>query len=72
VTEREKHAHLEHLAGGPDMAFRLLRVWTTAQEATSGNRFTLRSMPTAEEVFHKRAQELGYSEECITYYLEEM
>lgn len=63
-NEQEANQALEDEVG-ISRAFQLGRIFEEAQQTASGNRFTLRPMPTAAEIFHKRAINRGYSERAI-------
>jgi hypothetical protein len=69
MTEQEENDRLEELAGGSDSAFRLMRLWEKCRQSASGNRFTLRNLPTTEERFRERAKAEGYSKECVELYI---
>lgn len=58
---------------GIDRAFRLMRIWTRAEETTSGDQFRLglsRPKRTTTSVFQQFAREAGYSEIEIQAYLD--
>ena len=68
--EQKDTDKLERMVGGPERAFRLMRLRRRADQAASGDRFTLqKSMPSAEELFAKWAAEEGYSQKAIRFYL---
>jgi hypothetical protein len=71
-SEEDIHWKMTDMAGGPDRAFRLMNLYTKAQQSASGNKFTLRKMPSVEEIFHDRAREDGYSEKAIRFYLQKV
>ena len=66
--EQADSDRLESLVGGPDRAFRLMRLWTSAQQSASGNRFTMSKRPTASEIFTASALRDGYSKQAIRFY----
>ena len=67
--EQKDTDKLERMVGGPERAFRLMRLRGRADQAASGNRFTLQKMPSAEELFAKWAAKDGYSQKAIRFYL---
>lgn len=68
--EQQAHEEFEQLVGGPEKGFRLLRLYESATQAASGNKFTLQILPSARAIFRKRAKEAGYSLEQIEAFLE--
>ena len=65
--ERELHSAFETFVGR-QRAFQLMRIHTAAKQAASGNQFTLRKLPSAQERFYQMAQEQGFTvEECDAY-----
>jgi hypothetical protein len=70
MDEQEASDILEDLVGGSDKAFRLMRLMQTATQSASGNQFTTRPMPSAEEVFIKLARRDHYSDKAIQHYIE--
>jgi hypothetical protein len=69
MDEQQATDKLERLVGSVDGCFRLMRLYRSCVEAASGNKFTLRKLPTVEERFRKRATEDGYSRAAINHYL---
>lgn len=67
--EQAAHEEFEQLVGGPERGFRLMRLYESARQSASGNRFTLQKMPSAEEIFRKRAKQDGYTDKQITAFL---
>ena len=71
LSEQEANDRLEELCGGIEPAFRLMRLWTAAEQTVSGDRYTL-SPPkrTATTVFRKLAKREGYSDAAIQAFLD--
>lgn len=70
MNEQEATDKLESLVGGSDKAFRLMRIYESAKNTTSGEKFSLRMRPrTVESVFTDTAVRNGYSAEAISHYL---
>lgn len=59
----------EEYCGSIERAFRLMNIYREAQQAASGNQFTLRKLPSTEERFRSRAKADGYSDKAINHYL---
>lgn len=55
---------------GINRSFRLMQIYTTAVQSASGNKFTLRKLPSVEERFRKSALAEGYDLETINFYLD--
>lgn len=69
MNEQEAADTLEQLVGGASNCFRLVRLYTSCQQAASGNAFTLSKQPTTEERFRSRAKEEGFSTAAVEHYL---
>lgn len=67
--DQAEHEAFEQLCGGPDRAFRLLRVSISARQSVAGNPYTLQKMPTYEQVFKARAKREGFTPEEIQAFL---
>jgi len=72
-AEVERTCKLEEVCGGPDRAFRMMRLWSSAHRAASGNRFTLSNIHHVDPVamFRNLAKQERFSEEAIRVWLEE-
>jgi len=72
--EMDDQEEFERLVGGPDNGFRMMRLWTSAQQSASGNKYRLnRSMhvnPVAS--FVKRAKQDGFNARAIKFYVTQL
>ena len=68
--ERSIHEEFENMVGGPNRAFRMVDIYRRAEQSASGNRFTIRKMPSVDEIFRDMARREGYSDKVIRFYLE--
>ena len=72
MNEQEATDIMEDLAGSRDNAFRLMRIWESAEQDASGNRFrrfTFGKPPDVTERFVKKAFNAGYSDKAILHYV---
>jgi hypothetical protein len=69
MDEQQATDTLEQLVGSVERCHRLVRLYTTAVQASSGNPFTLRRQPSAEERFRAAAGRDGYTHQAIAHYL---
>mgnify|MGYP006271758857 CR=1 FL=1 len=69
MTEQEATDLHEELCGSISRAFRLMNIYREAEQAASGNSFTLQKLPGVEERFRTRAKSEGYSVTAINHYL---
>jgi hypothetical protein len=67
MDEQTATDKLERLVGSPDRCFRLMRLYQSAQQSASGNRFTLRKMPSVEDIFRRKARTATAA--AISHYL---
>jgi hypothetical protein len=65
MTEAERHQRFEDLCGGPDRAFRLLRIWSNSGPIGSGF-----STISKMEVFQSNAKSEDYTNQQINAFLE--
>lgn len=72
LSERDENAEFEALAGGPEKAFRMMRLWERAEQAASGNRYTLGEQVDPVAVFVSAARRDRFSDKAIQYYVEEI
>jgi len=70
IDEQALTDEFEEFVGGPRRGFRLKDIYTRAQQSTSGNRYTLKKMPTTNEVFLRMAKNDGYTERQAKAFLE--
>lgn len=70
MDEQEASEILEDLVGGPKKAFYLLKLWTRAQQASSGNRYSLGQGVDPLKFFVKAARRDNYSYRAIEHFLE--
>lgn len=54
---------------GVDKSFRLMRLWQSAQQAASGNAFTLGAKVDPVELFVRKAREYHYPDKAIAHYI---
>ena len=71
MYEQEKSDKLEELCGGPDGAFRLMRIYSDVKTyvLTRGPRLSSRYPVKLADMFKKSAKEKGFSDEAIAHYL---
>jgi hypothetical protein len=69
--ERALTEAFEQFVGGPERAFRLMRIHGRARGVTSGNRYRLhRKGSTTEKLFVRFARSEGFSEDEVRAYLD--
>lgn len=70
-SERELNQQLEDLVG-IDRAFKLVRLWTQAEQIVSGDRYRADGRPyrSALDVFKRLAINDGYPQEAIKVFLQ--
>ena len=71
MYEQEKSDKLEELCGGPDGAFRLMRIYSEAQTYvnTRGPRLSSMYPLKVNDVFKRNAKADRFSDEAIAHYL---
>ena len=69
TRDMDEHEDFERMVGGPDRAFRLLRLYTASKEAASSREFTIRRMPTLMQIFRHTARDEGYTMDQIVAFL---
>ena len=69
MNEQQATDLLERLVGSVERCHGLSRLYSAAVQSASGNAFTLRRQPTAEDRFRAAAERDGYSPEAIAHYL---
>lgn len=67
-NEAELTAEYERACGGPDKAFRLLRLYQSCTEPSDYDR-VFRKAPSAKEKFKQRAKQEGWSQKAINLLL---
>ena len=69
MSEQLAHEMFEKLAGGPDAAFRLNRMWNETYEPSHYDR-TFRNAPDKRTKFITKARSAGYSTKAINAFLD--
>lgn len=68
-SEKDINEEFEYLAGGPDRAFRIMRLSQRAREAVSGDQYNLSRRPrSVKDVFKAMAKREGYPQKAVDYY----
>lgn len=70
MTEQEINDIFEDMCGGPDRAFRMMRLYRKAEQSARPNHILGRSrQQTRVAIFNKMAQQEGFTNKQITFYL---
>lgn len=68
-SEKDINEEFEYLAGGPDRAFRIMRLSQRAREAVSGDQYNLSRRPrSVKDVFKAMAKREGHPQKAVDYY----
>jgi len=69
MDEQQATDKLESLVGSVDKCFRLMRLYRSCCQATSGNRLFEYKPISTDDLFRQRAKQDGYSPAAINHYL---